>query len=481
MSSERRQLLLPPDIPTLLTSNRLDVFSRFPLALALSQGFESSWCNHAYQQMLIHSRPRLDFSEDGKKFNISDYLFEFRSLHQSFTAHGTLDLSPAVQVSPNGLLNGAHRIALAVAMQLPLYIDFTTIAERHTYDYEYLQRIGVPSYIRNEFLEMYVRSNSKIRAFLLINLDAQVRRNIRARLKDEVLVIATIDRALSETGIRRLMKIAYGQNDWWRDSYMESMVAERKTRVPLNASLVIVESSDAMRLSELKSDLRSVLDSEVFERCVHSTDDHSDTVELMEAFGNSNTWSYVNSAPIGAELRVVSELQLVGHAQSGTSKPTINRIFGGFSLIDGSSTLEVHGVRTARDYDGIYIPNLDTLPPGVNDHSEEYSLLPMSVFDLILDPRLHFRIKQQRFIALSALMYFKSLRSETKDQSDLVSLASLNLPQSNWESQKVLALKSRYWRGRIVLAELVARWLLILPERQRATVLRFLRKLANYL
>ena len=67
----------------LISANRLDVFTKTPLAYAWANRIDQSWGLELYMRYMLATRPKNGFSEDNSKFSINDYLNSFRSIFNS--------------------------------------------------------------------------------------------------------------------------------------------------------------------------------------------------------------------------------------------------------------------------------------------------------------------------------------------------------------------------------------------------------------
>ena len=72
----------------LISVNRLDVFSKTPLAYAWANGLDDAWGQELYKTYMLATRPPEGFSEDNLKYSLDDYIQSFRTLFESIKVRG---------------------------------------------------------------------------------------------------------------------------------------------------------------------------------------------------------------------------------------------------------------------------------------------------------------------------------------------------------------------------------------------------------
>ena len=458
------------DPRNLITASRLDVFSKIDFVRGYLDGYQTSWSKDIYKAYLNSTKPLAGFNENGTKFSIEDYEREYIQLIESCREFGFNSAISRILVSKGGVVNGAHRLAVSICLGLKLEAEISQ-QEDQIYDFRYLNRIGIPSIYKKQMCWHLLSYRNDARAFVLSDLSESIERKIISAI-DEFADIVTIEKInLTKIGQRRLMELVYGHNTWWKPQFRESMVVERFTRDDAHCSVVFFIGSDLSRLNEFKKTLRKLLGSDFFERQIHGTDVFADTISLAEIMLNENGRHFINNAPIDSESRILSLLggQIQRDEADGLLIPW---------AIDGSSVLEIYGIREARDLDYIAKED-DNLPESIksigDNHRTEFIKYPLSEYDVISDPRLHFRFKGFKFMSLSSLMFVKSNLLDQKALKDLTAMTNFYVLGGPLYSNSEIGGKAKLWRIELRLNQLFLNSIKFLPSKYQI----YLKKLAS--
>jgi len=461
---------------SLITASRLDVFSKVDFAQTYLNGYQTSWAKSIYRGFLRASRPNGKFGENGSKFSIEDYERDFIQLIESCKKYGYQSSISRIPITKNGIVNGAHRLATALCLNLEVATEVVDV-EDQIYDYRFMNRIGLSSIYRQQMAWNLVSRRQDSRVFLLTNLNDEVEKKVIQGIREfaEIVTVELIN--LTKIGERRLMELAYGHNDWWKPQFRESMVSERFSSGDNICTVVFTIGSDISRAQEQKLSIRKLLGNEHFDRQIHGSDNFSDTITLAEVLLNRNGVNFMNTAPIDSESRI---FDLIGG----------HRVFEGTSnlqipwCIDGSSVLEMYGIRKARDIDfvALDVENISRQISNIGDnHNSEFSRYPVGLEDVILDPRLHFRYKGNKIMSLSTLTFIKSSLLDFKAVEDLNLISKFYELGGPIYMDIDLRNKARLWKLELSLNSVVMRVISPLPEKWRNLVKNILSQVRNFL
>lgn len=451
---------------TLLSPTRLDILSRLPLAknLAANEAIEP-WSMDLYQAFLKASTPSLKFSENGTKFSIFDYVHEFQELVLSLKNNGFDSRISTIPFNKNGITNGAHRVAAAIALEIEVQTEESEGSDE-TYDWSFIKRIGLPDHFSDAILYDFVKLKSSSLAFLITDQETRTIQRIENKLKKEGLFVGSKSFSLTQLGARRLIAAAYQHNDWWQEKFIETMTFERFAKLSdsNSAHLVIITAPENQTPREIKEELRSILPENAFERMIHGTDTHQETLTLSEFILNANSLHFNNMAPIGSETRIINELLRAPEFWSARE------------AIDGSAVLEVFGIRMAKDIDYISCSAKRPKSQIFDLHNDEYNYFPHSPSSVISDPRLHFFISGIKFASLGVLLLQKSYKLEPKNLKDLQLItAFLNSTPATYSSG-IAPGNVRLWRAQTNFARLIEPFIRSLPQALQFRVRKFLTK-----
>ncbi len=446
------------DSRDLITASRLDVFSKIDYVRTYLDGYPTSWSRAIYRSYLHATKPSGDFNENGTKFSIQDYERDFIELIKSCRESGFDSSISKIPVSKRGIVDGSHRLAISLCLGLKPEVEDSN-EEDHVYDFRFVNRIGLDPIYRQHMSWNLLTYRNDSRAFLLTDLDKSLEDRVIDAISDfaQIVTIEKVD--LTKIGQRRMMELAYGHNEWWKPQFRESMVSERFSRDRGTCSTVFFIGSDLSRLNDFKSSLRELLGNSNFDRQIHGTDFFSDTIALAEVFLNKNGLHFINNAPIDSESRIVSILGgPIQHEEAdGLAVPW---------CIDGSAVMEIYGVREARDIDYVSINDGKLLPSikkAGENHKKEFFKYPISEYDLVSDPRLHFRFKGHKFMALSTLMFIKSSLLDAKALQDINLIARFFDSGGPVYSTSDMRSRARLWRFELILNAIFVKVIGFLP------------------
>jgi hypothetical protein len=452
-----------------ISPTRLDVFTKLDFARGVITGEGLSWGRNLYREYMSASAPTNKFDEDGIKFSLDDYENSFVSLIASMKENGFLTDLGSVPIGKLGITNGAHRLASALALGVTIETNTTGDIDQ-IYDLRFLRRIGMHYDSINYISWRYLQHSIRQRAFLLTAINPEDSKKIVKEIGSRFPITGLSKVELSEIGKRRLMGLAYGHNSWWLPQFSESMVAERFNQDVEDCTLVLFDS-DMSDLTEFKSELRSNLSGKLFERQIHGTDAYSDTVSLAEVLLNRNGINFMNNSPLGSETRLMASIK---------SRIYQNRIIEEIrDCIDGSSVLELYGIREARDLDyitsGNYLSEYASIGSCHNGEYPGYSEIPT---DIIFDPRKHFIFKGHKFISLSTFCGIKHYVDDLKARADLKLIMSMTSFTTPLYHSGVDVRNARKWRVAFIINSQLSSFLSLLPdklEKQLRTIISKLR------
>lgn len=464
------------DPRNLISASRLDVFSKIDYVRGYMDGYQTSWSKAIYRSYLHAIQPRGGFNENGTKFSIRDYEREFIALIESCEKFGFDPSISRIPVSKGGIVNGSHRLAVSLCLGLKPEVE-NSIQEDHVYDFRFINRIGLAPIYRQHMSWHLLTYRKDARAFLLTDLDENLENKIADAINDFAQIVTIEKVNLTKIGQRRLMELAYGHNDWWKSQFRESMVSERFSKNKGRCSTIFFIGSDLSRLNDFKLSLRGLLGSNHFDRQIHGTDYFFDTIALAEIFLNKNSLHFINNAPIDSDSRVVSLLggPIQYDEANGLAVPW---------CIDGSSIMEIYGIRDARDIDYISISDkhvLSSIKKAGDNHKSEFLKYPISEYDLVSDPRLHFRYKGHKFMSLSTLMFIKSTLLDSKALKDIVSIAQFFDSGGPIYGNIDMRSRARLWKIELALNSVFLKAIAFLPVNFQNLFKKAATKLRNFL
>jgi len=402
---------LSPEL--LLTPTRLDILARYRYAHAIANKYSPIWGFTIYREFLEKSSLKSGYSEDGKN-SFFDYFNSFNILIDSVSKNGFDSSIGSVETTNLRLINGAHRTALALVTNQQIPILDTPDRPSPLYNSEKIKSLGLSNAIFDDLFLAYTELKSSTRYLMLLGCDSATHDSFQSALENTPGFIGKKVINLTEIGIRRLLLLMYGSNDWWKNELLEEFVSLRfdDSRATAMATVCFLDLSSEVDLLDLKEKLRGgLLKNFKYDRNIHSADTHVETLLMAQAVLNFNSRYHLNNAPLFSEERILHEL-------AGFEIPTSER--SNF-CVTGSSTLELFGIRSAADVDlvqgtsEIGNPKFNSSIKYTYQHSE---LFP-DYSEKVYDPRHYMYVSGYKFLSLNSSLLYKLVRNQKKDVADV--------------------------------------------------------------
>lgn len=329
-----------------------------------------------------------------------------------------------------------------------------------------MEASGLSQYRIGESVFRYAMSDRSVRAFVLFSLSSAVSRSVIRNLltTNGLKIVYASDLKLNQVGEQNLIELCYGHNSWMTQKVLRRMTRERLGVKP-RAHVVFFTGweKSCLSVAELKARLRSEIPAHEFSRKLHGTDEHSDTMVLVEALTNPNTLDLINRVPISRSDPLFSRLP-------DTLK------FNPDVCIDGSSVLELYGLRAARDVD-LLVTNQRAkgkfLSVKFDSRNEKYKELPLGIPDLIESPFTTLRLFGYKFLSLRVRELLLSFEASSnshphlvrKARRDLRSIAYFYSGQGKIQLNLSVYLGTFFTRLRILFEFTLTKILPLLPSR----------------
>jgi len=398
----------------LIVLSRLDICSKIPLVRAWESGVDERWGRELYFAYLSRIKPSNGFNQDSDKTSLEDYYLSFRALYESMKNSGFLSHYGLIPVHGNSPTNGAHRIAIASVLGLDIETEQTNESP-HIYDYKFMRTIGLSETFSDALMNEFLLINSNLRVFCLMGIPKNSQLEIQEfiNMRRKICFKKVIE--LTEIGKRRMMEVLYGFHDWWDQELLETLSLERFNYNDHSITLIYIEAGTLEDDMQLKADIRNMFMLGTLHKKVHSTDNKCDLLRLSRIALNQNSIHFLNTSPIGAETNIIEKCKQM-------------RILKGLDLddiaIDGSATLEMYGLRKARDIDVVAKGDVWSMKQDKSFHNYDYENNFLKPNDIVMDPRCHFLWDEFKFISLPSLLSYKAFRGEEKDWKDLALVQS---------------------------------------------------------
>jgi hypothetical protein len=440
----------------LISPNRLDVFTKTSLARGMFRKKIVDWDRTVYREYLKKIEPKEGFSEDGLKFTLEDYESSFESLFESINKDGFNAKFGAVPVGTQGITNGAHRLAICLAMGIN--IDISDSSENdHNYDYQFMKSIGFESEFLDFTVSEYLLYSKNVKIICLMGINSKIANNILSEIHSVTSVLFAKEFQVTRIGGRRIIEILYGHNDWWTEELFENLYLERFSDVDSNMTCIFLDEQDNEKVVDIKNRIRSRYSGDIYPKKIHSTDNFQETKVLSQTVLSKSALHFINHSPLGSGNRILE---------------LINDFFREFPdldkedfVFDSGTVLDIYGLRQAKDVDFITVSNESfdlKRHKDVDCHNSEYVKFPISINDLIFNPINYFYHNGFKFMDLRVVTLFKSLRGEPKDADDLKLIQNIESRSIIYSSSKNQG-KALKRRRKLIIRTFVDRVLLFFP------------------
>jgi hypothetical protein len=251
---------------------------------------------------------------------------------------------------------------------------------------------GIPQHFVGYQVLEYCRHTASVRAFVFFSLSDEVVSTLVGFLSKQrkIRIVYAANLELTEVGCLNLIELCYGDKPFFNEKVKRKMSRERFASSQ-SAFVLVYDLDESVRdIRSLKTELRSTLSKLMFERRIHGTDQLEDTVTLVEAITNPNTLYLLNRVKVSRQDRVFTRVPAY---LSGN--PSV--------CLDGSSVMELYGLRKSRDLDIICDDNEirdQITSAGFDLNHMHYEWLPLKPAQIISDPHLHVRLFGLKFTSL---------------------------------------------------------------------------------
>lgn len=441
-----RTLELEPS--ALVSANRLDVLAR--LAYLETHGYDREFAEGIYFETIrAQSDGAFKDPHDPSRRAFPDWVSNFRNLAEG-VGNGFRHDGPLVPLARDGsILNGAHRVAIALFRGLKVPVVETELAPI-TADWNYLKTRGVSE---NHLLHMlYLFCKNAPDVFVAIFWP------IAEKLGINPGMLETNDRKLAGhlrlTGSLQMVKNvafeAYKEMNWIgtpADNFrgLDAKLALSAGNVLHDQSVIVSVFQEKKGLSEVrevKNQLRMCDHGST--RSVHITDNPEETMRLASLFFRPSGQDFLRLAnPFAHDTREnLSALR---------EKARKGRVGTDSFIVDGSTVLGLFGLREPRDLDVLCIETGAANQLGVEKRNEQLKYHEEPLQKLIRSPRFHFELDGLRIVSLDQVGRMKGNRQEGKDLEDLALIGEVKAGISSQFSPSALA-KIRLFRVRLFKA-----------------------------
>lgn len=284
----------------LIVSERIDLIAKYQYVEALDKKLDADFFYEQYKATIeAFSNGRFYEPGDKEKNNFQKFDDTLRELINDISENGFDEDKSVIPITKDGIiLDGAHRVAVSAYLnkKVPTVILENTNCN---FNYEYFRnRMLDEKYLDNMALK-YAEMKKNIYVICLWPTCSKTQQNeISKYIEEKFKVVYEKDVNFSYNGLKNFMSQAYYEQDWIGN--LENGYKGVIKKVDLcykdgrPTHIVVVEEEDVQKIVKEKANIRKKIG--IGNHSIHSTDDHIETMRMLELVLNNNSVSFLNNA-----------------------------------------------------------------------------------------------------------------------------------------------------------------------------------------
>ena len=359
------------------------------------------------------------FKEPGNelKNSIDKYIQDFELIFDDIRINGFDSSKSIIPLSIDGnLMNGSHRVASAI--YLGLNVDCISLeCDSHNYDYKFFEKRKVNSSHLEAAVTSFIEFSSNCYLAFLWPTS-----NCKDSIIEENIpnILYKKDITLNALGALNLIFQIYSDEPWLGSKENRFQGAKSKAIECFQGnSMLKIVAFKAVNLDEvlkIKSRLRKIFNNG--KHSVHITDNKAEAVRASRLIFNENSIHFLNHADYLQGSKNKHELEIF------RTFLVKNKIDTADIVIDGSSVLDLYGIRQSKDVDFLLSSKTQSeinisFSEIYENHESEIKYHRESKENLIYNPLFHFYFNDLKFISFNQLYIMKKNRGERKDLNDI--------------------------------------------------------------
>ncbi len=386
------------------------------------------------------------YEHEPHKLGAQSFLESFQEIIANIADRGYDKTLPPVRIDERlEVLDGAHRVAACAALGRQVCVSRQEAPARQDFDFQYFKSRGFPDKYADFAAMEFVRNNPRA---LVVTLHAVNATSFDPQVEEILSRHGTLFYKkpcfLNFNGYVNLKKISYSGERWIGSSANGFKGARRHAGAsfgpnPLRAHVFVETSSGAAVAA--KAEIRKLLGSG--NETVHITDDHAESIELVEALLNDNSIYVLNSRPFDlASPHLDERLAVLARTLEAGGIEKAN------ACVVGRAAMAVFGMGKPERLEFVALEKVDIAErdaAAIAVRDEPVTPRLPSSLEVILNPDLHFYFEGFKFCTLSVLAHGMRLRGTADDLSDrraIIRFRSRHLPS------RLLNVRGRWRRAR---------------------------------
>lgn len=422
-----------------LSKNRLDLCVRYLLAKDILNGINNDKTLSLYSRMLLSRNTALEgegFFNEYQREGTREYIDSVRKLCTSMRQKG-FDKDKFIPVGDNGIfLNGAHRVATAMALEEKIWVrHFDGQNGRTDYGMKWFEDNGFNCEDKIRILRAFADLYSNCGIILLFGPCIDQWDYLQAQLAKQMTIVGTVELDFSDNYIafENLFREIYS-DPLWRNVYIDRKIELLKMS-PLKMRLLLVSDEDFKEhdlyktMAEAKLELRDRMyfDTDIAPVVMHGSDGYEEFIHLKHILLSVNNMEHLKMRV----ARNYSEdfIENIDRLKEKLKEIGVPRME---CVCVGSSGFEIFGLRKAHDLDVAFklehrkqygeitiwdwIENTDYIRKDSIQVSDEV-VYPDDI--IISDDNLYYMFYGMKFVNIELIAQKKAYNRREKDIRDV--------------------------------------------------------------
>lgn len=399
------------------TSDRIDIIIKYLYAISILSGKGQDFYKKLY---LDHINAFNGFVEadDTNKVGSESFDNNFRALLKSIQEHG-FDDKHIIPVQANGIpLDGAHRIAIAMALGLQVKTFKICDTKPVCFNLAFFNNRGMENFEIDFIAEQYAHIKPNVFLVMVWPIAKGHQKEIENVLSKSGTIIYQKDIRLTMNGMVNLQRQVY-QKEQWLGSYsndFEGVWLKASQCYSEDGKMRVFLYESTANLIQVKEEIRSLFN--IGKHSVHINDTHEETIELANILFNNNSILFLNCA---TRKNLNKYRKLLSEYKKAIPIPNVDD----FAIIGG--VMSEFGIRDANDLD--YITTNSSFPDHITSKIEKETkklkYTNVKISELIYNPRHYFKVNGLKFVCPQIILEIKKTRNNDSDKEDILYLKKI--------------------------------------------------------
>lgn len=400
------------DASSLLTWNRFDLAAKLLFLDTLANGNNINDDVYA-EHIRMFTLGRFQEPGNADKNSLKKYKSDFAKLYIDMQKRGFDASLSLVPLGRDGsILNGAHRVACAIHLGLPINCVRLDVAS-DAYDYLFFQGRGASASFLDRCAQRFVEASSQSYVAVVWPAGGGKTEEIE-RIIPKIVYKKQID--ITWNACHNLVTEIYRGESWLGERHNNYPGAKDKVlpcfsnRYPLNVYAFQAGSYDEVLAIKQKVRSQFVLG----KHSIHINDTHLQSKDIARMLFNENGVNFLKFANPNKWTDTWVKLSAFKKFLE------INEIEPRDIVLDSGIVLAVYGLRRCNDIDYISAFPHKSFESDqcINLHNEELVNHQLTASELVYDSRFHFNYDGLKFVSLPQVALMKRNRGEAKDITD---------------------------------------------------------------